>query len=276
MASLFQTNSGAMHNPLLPAGDQSTAGQFGFAPCGQQRASIPREPSSRTQQPIVTGTGVLGLKYKDGVMLAADTLGSYGSLARFRDVRRMQKVGENTIVGASGDLSDYQKIMKNIHEMQTYDMANDDGCSMTPRDFHQYMGRVMYNRRNKFDPFWNEIVVAGFRDGKPFLGCVDLIGTMYEDDVIATSFGNYVCLPLMRKAGTDLTKAEAKKVMEDCLRVLYYRNTKSSARIQISTVTAAGVETEEPYEVSTHWGFEGFRHTEYHGQKRPQETFVGR
>jgi len=165
---------------------------------------------------------------------------------------------------------------------------------------------------------------------------------MYEDDVIATSFGNYVCLPLMRKAGTDLTKAEAKKVMEDCLRVLYYRNTKSSARvsllsqnsplsqtprplfrslfflspsqlhamysfgsirlcfipvetpacglccgafsadvcvvsqIQISTVTAAGVEIEEPYEVSTHWGFEGFRHTEYHGQKRPQETFVGR
>jgi len=76
MASLFQTNSGAMHNPLLPAGDQSTAGQFGFAPCGQQRASIPREPSSRTQQPIVTGTGVLGLKYKDGVMLAADTLGT--------------------------------------------------------------------------------------------------------------------------------------------------------------------------------------------------------
>lgn len=48
------------------------------------------------------------------------------------------------------------------------------------------------------------------------------------------------------------------------------------SQIQISTVTAAGVEIEEPYEVSTHWGFEGFRHTEYHGQKRPQETFVGR
>jgi len=64
--------------------------------------------------------------------------------------------------------------------------------------------------------------------------------------------------------------------MEDCLPVLYYRNTKSSARIQISTVTAAGVEIEEPFEVSTHWGFEGFKHTEYHGQKRPQETFVGR
>lgn len=28
-----------------------------------------------TQQPIVTGTSVLGIKFKDGVMLAADNLG---------------------------------------------------------------------------------------------------------------------------------------------------------------------------------------------------------
>jgi len=74
MASLFQSNAGAMHNPLLPAGDQRTAAPFGFGPAGQQR-SIPREPSTRTQQPIVTGTGVLALKFKDGVMVAADTLG---------------------------------------------------------------------------------------------------------------------------------------------------------------------------------------------------------
>ena len=40
------------------------------------------DPMKRTQQPIVTGTSVLGIKYKDGVMLAADTLASYGSLAR--------------------------------------------------------------------------------------------------------------------------------------------------------------------------------------------------
>jgi hypothetical protein len=73
----------------------------------------------------------------------------------------------------------------------TLDACNDDGCSLTPRDIHQYLGRVMYNRRNKFDPLWNELVVAGFRDGKPFLGAVDLIGTMYEDDVVATSFGYF-------------------------------------------------------------------------------------
>ena len=34
-------------------------------------------PHQHTQRPIVTGTSVLGLKYRDGVMLAADTLCSY-------------------------------------------------------------------------------------------------------------------------------------------------------------------------------------------------------
>ena len=33
-----------------------------------------QDTRQRTQQPIVTGTTILGLKYKDGVMLAADTL----------------------------------------------------------------------------------------------------------------------------------------------------------------------------------------------------------
>ena len=61
------------------------------------------EPTTHTQQPIVTGTTVIGLKYKDGVMLAADTLASYGSLARYKDVRRLQRIGENTLIGGSGE-----------------------------------------------------------------------------------------------------------------------------------------------------------------------------
>lgn len=53
---------------------------------------------------------MLGLRYKDGVMLATDTLGSYGSLARYMDIRRLAPVGDNVIVGAGGDMSDWQHI----------------------------------------------------------------------------------------------------------------------------------------------------------------------
>ncbi len=64
----------------------------------------------RTQYPIVTGTSVCAVKYNGGVMMVADTLGSYGSLARFKDLRRIKAVGESTLIGAGGEFSDFQEI----------------------------------------------------------------------------------------------------------------------------------------------------------------------
>jgi hypothetical protein len=50
------------------------------------------DAKQRTQYPIVTGTSVLGLTHTSGVIIAADTLGSYGSLAMFKSFSRMKKV----------------------------------------------------------------------------------------------------------------------------------------------------------------------------------------
>lgn len=51
-----------------------------------------RAPSSFHRNPMVTGTSVLGVKFTGGVVIAADMLGSYGSLARFRNISRLMKV----------------------------------------------------------------------------------------------------------------------------------------------------------------------------------------
>lgn len=47
---------------------------------------------SPCSNPMVTGTSVLGVKFTGGVIIAADMLGSYGSLARFRNISRLMKV----------------------------------------------------------------------------------------------------------------------------------------------------------------------------------------
>lgn len=44
-------------------------------------------------------------------MMASDTLASYGSLARFMDVRRLHQLGETAVLGASGDMSDMQFLL---------------------------------------------------------------------------------------------------------------------------------------------------------------------
>ena len=82
-------------------------------------------------------------------MLAADTLASYGSLARYKDVRRLRKIGENTLIGASGEISDFQTVMELLEEMNQSDINEDDGYTRNPSEIHNYLRAIMYNRRNK-------------------------------------------------------------------------------------------------------------------------------
>lgn len=93
----------------------------------------------------------------------------------------------------------------------------------------------MYGRRSKMNPLWNSLLVGGFKDGKSFLGYVDLLGTTYSASTLATGYGAYIALPLLRKAvegrETTLTEAEAKDIMETCMKVLFYRDARSLNKV---------------------------------------------
>ena len=189
-------------------------------------------------------------------MVAADTLASYGSLARFEGVTRIAKVGiaNDTMLAAGGDYSDYQMILKMVEQKAVADFAADDGSSLSPKALHHWLTRVMYNKRSKMDPLWNSVIITGFRDSKPYLGSSDLYGTMYEDDFVATGLGGHLALPLIRKAWhAEMGEEEARKLMTDCMRVLFYRDTRASASIQIGTVSAEGSKIGEPFKLDTFW-----------------------
>lgn len=53
-----------------------------------------------------------------------------------------------------------------------YDNMWDDGNSFGPKEVHSYLTRVMYNRRNKFNPLWSSLVLGGVKNGQKYLGMV--------------------------------------------------------------------------------------------------------
>ena len=135
---------------------------------------------SHTQYPYVTGTSILGITYADGVLIACDTLAAYGSTKRYKSFERLTKVNSSCVVGAGGELSDFQQICKMLDELDTEDFCQDDGHTLSPGEVFSYLTRVMYQRRNKFDPLWNSVVVGGVMpDGSKFLGNVSMIGALF-------------------------------------------------------------------------------------------------
>jgi len=217
------------------------------------------EPTRHTLSPIVTGTSVVAVKYKDGVLMAADTLASYGSLSRFVDFRRIVSTGDFTLVGADGDMSDFQHVEKILKELEVEDKCVGDGITHSPKEIWSCLTRVLYYRRSRMNPLWNNLVIGGFSDGKPFLGTTDKIGTSYECDFVATGIGLHMAMPILRRRWTeDMSEADARSLAEDCMRTLFYRDTRTINRISFATVTKHGPKVEEPVALDTEWSYELF------------------
>jgi 20S proteasome subunit beta 7 len=123
------------------------------------------------------------MKYDGGVIIAADTLGSYGSMARFPDLKRVLKVNDSTVLGVGGDYADFQFLSEIIKQKQIDEDCKDDGFTLKPKALHCWLTRVLYNRRSKFDPLWNVIIVAGMQDNEPYLGFCNLQGTAFTGKV---------------------------------------------------------------------------------------------
>jgi 20S proteasome subunit beta 7 len=171
-------------------------------------------------------------------------------------IGRLKKIGDNTLVGASGEMSDFQAIVHMLEGMQQDDVNMDDGYSRKPSEIFNYLRAIMYQRRGKGNPLWNQLLVAGApgADGKPFLGYVDLIGTCYEENYLATGFGAYLAMPIIRQRwNPDMDEGEARALLEDCLRVMFYRDCRASNKIQIAKASADGTLVSEPYELTSDW-----------------------
>ena len=85
-----------------------------------------------------------------------------------KDMERLASFGDYTIIGAGGDMSDWQYIQQMLEGQIIQEYRNDDGHSLGPEHIHEFLARVMYERRSKSDPFWNSLVVGGFKNGKSY------------------------------------------------------------------------------------------------------------
>jgi len=230
--------------------------------------------STRTTEPMVTGTSVLGVRYNGGVMLLSDTLGSYGSMAMFKRVPRLKRVNSETFIGFSGDVSDYQFLSETLFDLTTNDFVSNDGIELSPKEIYNFIHRLYYQNRNKFNPLWNQILVAGYdkKEKAPFLGFVDLNGTHFQDKYIATGFGQHLALPMMRKGyKEDLSENEAKSLLEESMKILIYRDCRTINSFTIGKVSEKGVELNwhlsgneserenAIYSLATQWKFKRFQ-----------------
>jgi 20S proteasome subunit beta 7 len=189
------------------------------------------------------------------------------------------------LIGAGGEFSDFQYLQKLLREITIQDFDHHDGSDKTGKEIHSFLARVLYNRRCKQNPLWNEIITAGFEkknkdnnnnnnnnnnmddnngngnnnnnneDGESFLGYVDLYGSNFiSKDSVATGFGSYMASPILRQGfRPNMSYDEAKALLEKAMTVLVYRHCRTINKFQIATITKDGPQISAPYVLPTFW-----------------------
>jgi 20S proteasome subunit beta 7 len=147
--------------------------------------------------------------------------------------------------------------------------SSDEATQLSAKNLYTYLSKVMYKRRTDFNPLWNALLIAGLDDNKkPFLASVDLLGTTFSAPTLATGFGAHLAQPILRRAVPDeeaaakLTKEEAIATIKECMKVLFYRDARSSDNYSIAVVEAeSGVDLKENEKLENQsWAFaEGIR-----------------
>jgi len=87
-----------------------------------------------------------------------------------------------------------------------------------------------------------------------------LSGSNFVADHLATGYGQHLAIPLLRnKHSNNMSYEQAKKLLEDCMRVLIYRDCKTLNSFILGTVTKEkGVSISEPYSIQTEWEYQRF------------------
>ena len=223
---------------------------------------------------MASGGSVIALQYDKGVLIAADTLLSYGSMAMFPNVSRIKQVTPNCCVGFTGDYADFQNTINEIEEHISENDLNNDAHTLTPDAIFSYTHRNIYHRRSEFKPVLCELIFIGYTQttagNKITCGAIDTIGTKWTDTCVALGYGAYICIPIMRAAmakcltdghnplTSSLTRNQALQVIEQCLKELFYREARSINRFLIHEITESGVNILPPVTYETTWNSKGF------------------
>lgn len=225
------------------------------------------EEKKYTTTPIYIGSSVIGMKYRNGVVVATDTRLNYGSISKFFNVDdRIQRVNSNTLIASSGEYSDFQEVIRMLRELALEDKLDSKGF-LGPNEIMNYLSTVHYAKRNKMNPFLNSTLIAGIGfDGKPTLSSIDQFGTLLTANYMPVGMAQYFCnsiiAPEYPANYEDFSRDQAIQLIQKCFEVLFYRDTRAGNNIKFGFLEKRdeGYEYHEAQiELKTQWNYERFR-----------------
>jgi proteasome beta subunit len=192
---------------------------------------------------LKTGTTIVAIKAKDGVVVASDRRAVLLTYIASRDFPKIYKITDNVVIAAAGVASDFQFLAKILSaNMKLKELRS--GKNVTAKEVANFLSTLMYS--HKMFPYLVEVVIAGKNNGGYGIYSLDPAGGINEEkDFCAYGSGMMFALGVLESNyKKDITVKAAKELAKQAILAAIQRDTGSGDGIEIVTITKDGVKQE--------------------------------
>jgi len=203
---------------------------------------------------LKTGTTIVGIVCKDGIIMASDRQSTAGNLVMNKNSQKTKKVNDYLLVSGTGMVSDIQRIEKVLPaELKLKELRSKTRPSI--KDAAHLMANILYSgiRQPSMIPTQMGSLVGGFNeDGTCELYSIEPAGSVVKVEDYDANFGSgmpYVLGLLERQYKKGLTVKEGIELARESLKASTQRDMASGNGIDIYSITKNGIKKEVGEEI---------------------------
>lgn len=186
--------------------------------------------------------GILGVAFKDFVLLAADTTAAHSIIMVKNDQSKVYQLSDRLIMGVCGDQGDTPQFAEFIEKnVQLYKIRN--GFELSPKAAANFIQRNMANYLRSRTPYQCNLLLAGYDDETgPELYYIDYLACLIKLPFGMHGYGGYFTLGTLDKHYRyDMNEQEAYELLKKCVHQVQKRLIVNLPAFKVKIVRKDGI-----------------------------------
>lgn len=221
--------------------------QGGFSFDNVQRNERLVEMGLKMPISLKTGTTIAGIIFKDGVILGADTRATEGPIVADKNCSKIHYIAPNIYCCGAGTAADTENVTNLISsELELHRLRTDrksrvaTACRLLKQHLFRYGGAVSA-----------ALVLGGVDVTGPVLYSIHPQGSVDKLPYVTMGSGSLAAMAVFEDGfRPNMTLEEGKKLVRDAIAAGVFNDLGSGSNIDITVITAAGVDVIRPYDVA--------------------------
>ena len=178
-------------------------------------------------------TTTVGIRSKDGVVLAADKRASKGFFVGSKVVQKIFALDEATAVAIAGQMSDAEYLVS-LAKAERRLLTLRRGYPLSVKESAKLIANIVYSGMKNYSPYYVELVVAGVDREGPHVYTSDMSGAVTSEDFMSSGSGSPIAYGVLEQGyRQELSLEDAKRLAEAAVRAAMERDPGSGNGVDV-------------------------------------------